>query len=283
MRKETITLKSIESFKTELIEEEKSTATINKYIRDIQTFYNYLQEDKTITKECVVSYKLKLAKEYRPRSVNSMLVALNRFFVFLNIPECQVKLNKIQKSVFGDDNKEMTKEEYKRLLFAAKSKNNERLYMIIQTICATGIRVSEHKYITVDALKKGRAVIINKGKVREIILPIELKRLLLNYCKKQNIKCGPIFVTKGGKPMDRSNIWSSMKSLCEDARVDSQKVFPHNLRHLFAITYYQLEKDLDTLASLLGHTSIDTTRIYTMKSGKNCLRSLSKMNLCIND
>lgn len=281
MTNKTITLKSIENFKNELIEEEKSIATIHKYIRDIKTFYDYLQEDKIVTKEMVVTYKLKLSKEYRPKSVNSMLVALNRFFVFLNIPECQVKLNKIQKHVFGDDNKEMSKEEYKRLLSAAKSKNNERLYMIIQTICATGIRVSEHKYITVEAIKKGRAVIVNKGKVREIILPVELKKLLLNYCKKQKIKCGPIFITRGGKPLDRSNIWSSMKSLCKDAKVDSQKVFPHNLRHLFAITYYQLEKDLDTLASLLGHTSIDTTRIYTMKSSKNCLRSLSKMNLCI--
>lgn len=279
--KKKITLNSIDKFKKYLIAEEKSQATIEKYIRDLYTFFDYLPQDKIITKEITVAYKQKLSELYQPTSINSMLVSLNRFLDFIKLPECKVKLNKIQKRTFDDENKELTKEEYKRLLLAAKSKRNDQLYALLQTICATGIRVSEHKYITVEAIKKGKATIINKGKVREIIIPLELKKILFYYCRKNNIKSGSLFITRNGKPLDRSNIWTSMKALCQEANVESSKVFPHNLRHLFAITYYRLEKDLDTLASLLGHSSINTTRIYTMKSGRNCLRTLSRMNLCL--
>ncbi|MFR7591078.1 MAG: tyrosine-type recombinase/integrase [Longibaculum sp.] len=281
MKKVNLSEKVIMKFKRILIEEEKSKATVDKYMRDITTFYEYLPNEKLVTKELVILYKEYLSKKYKPTSSNSMLVALNRFFDFIGIPECKVKLNKIQRRIFGDETKEMTKEEYKRLLMAAKSKHNERLYVLLQTICSTGIRVSEHQYITVEALKCSKVSVNNKKKIREIYISKELKKLLIDYCKKHDIKSGPIFITKNGKPLDRSNIWSDMKALCKEANIDSQKVYPHNLRHLFAITFYQLTKDLDTLASLLGHSSIDTTRIYTRKSGKNCTRIYSKMQLCL--
>ena len=279
--KKKITLKTIKKFEYYLISEEKSKATIEKYMRDITMFYKNLSSEKIVDKEATVAYKQKLLELYQPSSMNSMLVSLNRFLDFIKLSECKVKLNKIQKRNFGDENKELTKEEYKRLLQAAKSRRNYQLYALLQTICATGIRVSEHKYITVESIKKGKTTIINKGKVREIIIPTELQKILSHYCCINQIKTGSIFVSRNGNPLDRSNIWTAMKSLCHDAHVDPSKVFPHNLRHLFAITYYRLEKDLDTLASLLGHSSINTTRIYTLKSGKNCLQTLSRMNLCL--
>ena len=281
MKKVNLTEKIIMKFRGILIEEEKSKATIDKYMRDITSFYEYLPNEKVVTKEQVILYKENLAQKYKPTSSNSMLVALNRFLEFIGIPECKVKLNKIQRKIFGDETKEITKEEYERLLLAAKSKHNERLFVLLQTICSTGIRVSEHQYITVEALKCCKVSVNNKKKIREIYISKELKKLLTDYCRRNNIKSGPIFITRNGKPLDRSNIWSDMKALCEDADIDSQKVFPHNLRHLFAITYYQITKDLDTLASLLGHSSIDTTRIYTRKSGKNCTKIYSKMQLCL--
>ena len=268
-------------FRGILIEEEKSKATIDKYMRDIASFYEYLPNEKVVTKEQVILYKEYLSQKYKPTSSNSMLVALNRFLEFIGIPECKVKLNKIQRKIFGDETKEITKEEYERLLLAAKSKHNERLFVLLQTICSTGIRVSEHQYITVEALKCCKVSVNNKKKIREIYISKELKKLLMDYCRRNNIKSGPIFITRNGNPFDRSNIWSDMKALCKEAGIDSQKVFPHNLRHLFAITYYQITKDLDTLASLLGHSSIDTTRIYTRKSGKNCTKIYSKMQLCL--
>lgn len=281
MKKITLSDKHIKKFKDILIEEEKSKATIEKYTRDILTFSAYLGEDKVITKEAIVSYKEYLSTHYKPASSNSMLIALNRFLDFLNLPLLKVKLYKIQKKVFGDEEKELTKAEYTRLLNAAKSKNNDRLYTLLQTICSTGIRVSEHKYITVDALKNRKVTIANKGKIREVYISKELKKILMDYCKRNDIKTGCIFITRNGKPLDRSNIWSDMKKLCKEAEVDSAKVFPHNLRHLFAITYYKLTKDLDTLATLLGHSSIDTTRIYTRKSVKSCTRVYTRMQLCL--
>lgn len=281
MKKVNLTEKVIMKFRKILIEEEKSKATVEKYMRDIKKFYEYLPEGKTVTKEQVIIYKEYLSNKYKPASTNSMLVALNHFLDVIGISECKVKLHKIQRKTFGDETKEITKEEYKRLLLAAKSKNNERLFVLLQTICSTGIRVSEHQYITVEALKNCKVCVNNKKKIREIYISKELKKLLMDYCRRNNIKSGPIFITRNGKPLDRSNIWSDMKALCKEANIDSQKVFPHNLRHLFAITYYQLTKDLDTLASLLGHSSIDTTRIYTRKSGRNCTTIYSKMQLCL--
>lgn len=281
MRQIVLTRKIMDKYRNNLVEEEKSRATIEKYMRDIKLFYESLRGGKIVTKEAVVLFKESLAEDYKPSSVNSMLVAVNRFLEYLNIPQCKVRLFKIQKKNFGDASKELTNEEYKKILLAAKAKKNERLYMLIQTICSTGIRVSEHRYITVEALRAGKATVKNKGKIREIFLSQELRKMLTCYCRKNQIHKGAIFITKRGKPLYRSNIWSDMKTLCKDSGVDEHKVFPHNLRHLFAVTYYRLEKDLDTLASLLGHNSVDTTRIYTRQSGNKCTRILSKMQLCL--
>lgn len=270
--------KLVASFKNYLNQEEKSMATINKYICDVKKFYLYAGCQE-ISKSLVISYKKELQKKYKTSSVNSMLVALNRFFEFLDWPDLKVKELRIQKRVFSKEEEELTQEEYERLLEAAKSKNNEKLVRLMQTICSTGIRVSEHKYVTVESLKLGYLSISNKGKTREIYFPNELKKLLVSYCKRNGIKTGSIFITKNGNPLDRSNIWKMMKTLCIDAKVDSKKVYPHNLRHLFAITYYSLEKDIVHLADILGHSSIETTRSYIKTNSKECQKIFNQMNL----
>lgn len=280
MKKITLDMKLINRYKKHLFEEERSEATISKYMRDIMTFYEYLPEgNKTVTKEALVSYKNSLSQDYRVSSINSMLVALNGLLEFMKMGSFKLRLHKVQRRVFYEEDKEMTRQEYKRLLETALKGNNQRLYMLLQAICGTGIRVSEHKYITVEAVKDGKAVVNNKGKIRIIFIPKKLARMLKTYCQKEHITSGPVFITKNGKPMDRSNIWTAMKKLCRDAKVDEKKVFPHNLRHLFALTYYRLQKDVVRLADLLGHANIETTRIYTMTSGKECEKSLSKMEL----
>ncbi|WP_041138275.1 tyrosine-type recombinase/integrase [Beduini massiliensis] len=278
MKRAKLSVKTIKKYKNFLYEEERSTSTINKYIRDIQSFYEYLPEDKMITKEILVAYKQHLAdKKYKISSINSMLVAINGLLEFMNLSSFKLKLHKLQRNVICEE--ELSKEEYKRLLEAALKKENERLYMLLQTICGTGIRVSEHQYITVESLKEGKSVVHNKGKTRVIFIPDKLRKILILYCKQEKILSGPIFVTKRGNPMDRSNIWVAMKKLCEDAKVDGKKVYPHNLRHLFALTYYRMQKDVVRLADILGHSNIETTRIYTMTSGKEYQKSLSKMDL----
>lgn len=270
----------IMKYRDHLIDEEKSNATIEKYIRDIEKFYQYINT-KMVTKEIVKNYKEELLKTYKPTSINSMLAALNQFFEYNGWLECKIKELKIQKRVFLEESKELSKEEYKRLVNTARKQKNERLYVLLQAICSTGIRVSEHQYITVQALKNGYAQIYNKGKVREIFFSAELKKILLKYCQKNNIENGAIFVTRNGKPLDRSNIWKSMKNLCDDANVDRSKVYPHNLRHLFAVTYYSLKKDIARLADLLGHSCMDTTRIYTMSSGKEFQKYFDQMDLVL--
>lgn len=268
-------------YRVYLYEEEKSIATINKYTHDIQTFYIFLSDDKIVTKEKVKEYKEKLLLKYKPSSINSMLAALNQFFEFNNWQDCKIKELKVQKKIFLDENQELTKDEYQRLVNTALKQKNERLYLLLQAICSTGIRVSEHQYITVAALEKGYTKIFNKGKVREIFFGNDLRKVLLEYCKCNNIFNGPVFVTRGGRPIDRSNIWKAMKELCEEAKVDRSKVYPHNLRHLFAVTYYSLKKDIARLADLLGHSSIDTTRIYTMSSGQEFKKFFDQMDLVI--
>ena len=278
MKRAKLSLKTIKKYKDFLYEEERSTSTINKYMRDIRAFYEYLPEDKLITKEVLVAYKQSLAdKKYKISSINSMLVAINGLLEFMNLSSFKLKLHKLQRNVICEE--ELSKEEYKRLLEAALRKENERLYMLLQTICGTGIRVSEHQYITVESLKEGKSVVHNKGKTRVIFIPDKLRKILILYCKQEKILSGPVFVTKRGNPMDRSNIWVAMKKLCEDAKVDGKKVYPHNLRHLFALTYYRMQKDVVRLADILGHSNIETTRIYTMTSGKEYQKSLSKMDL----
>ncbi len=276
MRK--ITNELIENFKIDLIEEEKAQATIEKYIRDILAFVEWLS-GRTVEKQVVLEYKQKLIAKYAPASVNSVLSSLNRFFAFAQWFNCKVKSIKIQKQVFAKQERELTKAEYDRLLAAALHKDNKRLYLLMQTICSTGIRVSELKYITVEAVKAQKAIINLKGKTRSVFLPDMLCKMLLRYIKEEKIKSGSVFVSKNGRPLDRCNIYHDMKKLCECANVDRSKVFPHNLRHLFARTYYSLEKDISRLADILGHSSVNTTRIYTMETGEIHRKQIQKLGL----
>lgn len=273
-----ITNELIENFKIDLVEEEKAQATIEKYIRDILAFVEWLS-GRTVEKQTVLEYKQKLIEKYAPASVNSVLSSLNRFFAFAEWFNCKVKSIKIQKQVFAKQERELTKAEYDRLLAAALHKDNKRLYLLMQTICSTGIRVSELKFITVEAVKAQKAIINLKGKTRSVFLPDMLCKMLLRYIKEEKIKSGSVFVSKNGRPLDRCNIYHDMKKLCESANVDRSKVFPHNLRHLFARTYYSLEKDISRLADILGHSSVNTTRIYTMETGEVHRKQIQKLGL----
>ena len=274
----TITQDLIENFENYLINEEKASATLEKYIRDIKAFFEWISGTE-IDKQKVLNYKEYLIGKFAPTSVNSVLSSLNSFFEFNNWYELKVKMLKIQKQIFAQNDKELSKTEYERLLDAAKAKSNQRLYLLMQTICSSGIRVSELQYVTVEAIKLRKATINCKGKMRIVILPKELCRMLTEYAKTQKITSGSVFVTKTGKPLDRSTIWKMMKALCESARVSKYKVFPHNLRHLFARTFYTLQKDIVRLADILGHSSVNTTRIYTMESGEIHRRQIQKLGL----
>ena len=273
-----ITNDSIEKFKNYLIDEEKASATQEKYMRDIKAFAKWALDSK-LDKRKVLDYKEFLVSKFAPASVNSVLSSLNSFFEFNHWYDMKVKMLKIQKQIFAQKDKELSKAEYERLLDAAKAKRNERLYLLMQTICSSGIRVSELQYITIEAIKIRKATINCKGKMRIVILPKELCRMLTEYAKTKKITSGPVFVSKTGKPLDRSNIWKMMKSLCEIAKVSKYKVFPHNLRHLFARTFYTLQKDIVRLADVLGHSSINTTRIYTMETGEIHRRQIQKLGL----
>lgn len=276
----TITPELIRHYTAFLREQEKAPATIDKYVHDLTVLCSYL-DGAVLDKTVLIGWKGTLTGQYAPASINTMLAAMNGLLDFCGWPELKVKPLKIQKSMFCQEEKELTRDEYIRLIHAAESEGNERLSLVIQTICATGIRVSELKFITVESVQSGRAEISNKGKCRTIFLPDKLRRLLKKYMKKQRRENGPIFVTKAGKPLDRSNIWRDMKALCESANVTPGKVFPHNLRHLFARTYYTLEKDLSRLADILGHSNVNTTRIYTMESGSVHARQMERMGLII--
>lgn len=273
-----ITDKTIKDFRNYLINEEKAPATVEKYIRDLTAFSAWLKGAE-LCKEKVIEYKEMLKDTYAKTSVNSILASLNSFFDYKELYGLKVKNIKIQRSIFASKEKELTKSEYERLLSAAKRKGNRKLFLLMQTICSTGIRVSELQYVTISAVKCGQADIDCKGKSRRVIIPDALCRVLKQYAKEQKITSGSIFVSKNGKPLDRSNIWKLMKSLCESAGVPKEKVFPHNLRHLFARTYYSIEKDIARLADILGHSSIETTRIYTMESGDIHRKQIQKLGL----
>ena len=266
------------NFENHLSEQEKSPPTIEKYIRDVRAFSAFA-EKKTITKETVILYKKHLQKDYAVRSVNSMLASVNSLFSFLGWHDLKVKSLKFQQQVFCPEEKELTKAEYYRLCTAAKHKHNKRLNLILQTICGTGIRVSELQYITVEAVKHGEAVVTCKAKTRTIFIVKELKQKLLRYAAEQGIKSGMIFITRTGKPISRTNIWREMKALCVEANVNPQKVFPHNLRHLFARVFYGIEKDIAKLADILGHSSINTTRIYIISTGTEHRKRMENMRL----
>lgn len=278
MKEKIITDERINEFKVYLYEEERSESTVEKYMRDIGFFRRWLGE-RAADKSAVVEYKRQLCKKYAEKSVNSMLSSLNAFFVFMHWYDLKVKTLKIQRRIFADRSKELTKTEYERLLMAAKDQNNERLYYLMQTIASTGIRVSEIQFVTCEAVQQGQAVIHCKGKIRQVFLPKKLCRMLKAYMKSRNIKSGSVFISKTGKPLDRSNIWKMLKNLCKSAAVDPSKVFPHNFRHLFARTFYSLQKDIVRLADLLGHSNIETTRIYTMESGTEHIKQLQKLDL----
>lgn len=281
MKGRILTDKQITAFTIYLKSEEKSENTIEKYIRDVRAFSVYMNSAE-ITKDTVIAYKNKLLSEnYAARSINSMLASLNGLFSFLGWADLKVKSIKLQRQIYCPEEKELTKAEYLRLVNTAKQKGNERLNLLIQTICGTGIRVSELQYITVEAVKCGEAVVSLKGKTRSVFIVRELQKKLLRYAAEQKITVGAIFITRNGKPMSRTNIWREMKNLCVQAEVNPQKVFPHNLRHLFARTFYGIEKDIAKLADILGHSSINTTRIYIITTGNEHRKRMENMRLII--
>lgn len=275
-----ITPKMEAEFIQYLIQEEKSKNTVEKYQRDLKKFISFADEQE-ITKDTVIKYKLSLSKQYAISSVNSMLASLNHFMQFAGWHDFKVKQIKLQRRVYCPEEKELTREEYYRLVNTAKQLKKERIGLIIQTICSTGIRVSELIFITVDSVQSGIAYATCKGKSRQIFLPHKLRMLLMKYIRQNRIRKGSIFQTREGKPVNRSNVWKEMKALCSSAKVMAVKVFPHNLRHLFARTYYRMEKDISKLADLLGHSSINTTRIYIVTSGTEHKQQIERMNLIL--
>ena len=280
MKKRTITNQIINSFEKHLLENEKAGATIQKYMRDIRCFMDYAKE-QSLDKTLLLNYKAMLEQNYAVRSANSMLAALNAFFRFQGWHDLCVKQFKVQKEAYCSEERELTKAEYTALVRTAELKKNERLSLVVQTICGTGIRVSELQCVTVEAVRRGEAIVSCKGKTRKIFIVKALQKKLLRYAIEQGITTGTLFVTKSGKPLDRSNIWRQMKDLCEQAGVSPQKVFPHNLRHLFARTFYGIEKDIAKLADILGHSNINTTRIYIITTGAEHQRRMENMRLII--
>ncbi len=270
----------IEDFAARLREDERSAATVEKYCREAARFAAWL-EGREVNQVLALEYKAQLAESRTPAGVNGAVAALNKLFSFLGLEGCRLKAVKQQRRIFRDEARELTEHEYRRLLAAARRRGNERLLLVMETVCSTGIRISELRFFTAESAKRGRVEVDNKGKRRTVFLPGKLQTLLLRYARKRGIAEGPVFVTRTGRPLDRSNIWSEMKGLCREAGVEPGKVFPHNLRHLFARTYYSLEKDIVRLADILGHASIETTRIYTMESGYTHRKQLERMRLVI--
>ena len=281
MKGRVLTEEVTQEFEKHLELEEKSAQTIEKYVRDVRAFMRFAAGTE-VSKETAIAFKQHLLDaDYAVRSVNSMLASINSLFDWLGWSDCRVKALKTQKQIFCSEEKELTKAEYLRLVQTAQQKGNERLNLILQTICGTGIRVSELPFVTVEAAQAGEAVVSCKGKTRSVFLVKELQKKLLRYAAKQGIVSGSIFVTRTGKPISRTNIWREMKGLCEQANVDSRKVFPHNLRHLFARVFYGIEKDIAKLADILGHSSINTTRIYIISTGTEHRKRMESMRLII--
>lgn len=280
MKKRIITNQVFNTFHKHLTENEKAAATIQKYLHDLRCFAEFAA-DCPLDKSLVLNYKKMLEQRYTVRTANSMLAALNTFLRFVGWHDLVVKQFKVQKEAYCSEEKELTKAEYAALVRAAEQKNNERLSLVLQTICGTGIRVSELQSITVEAVKRGEAVVSCKGKTRKVFIVKALRKKLLRYAKEQKIVSGILFVTKSGNPLDRCNIWRQMKELCVQAGVSPQKVFPHNLRHLFARTFYGIEKDIAKLADILGHSNINTTRIYIISTGAEHQRRMENMRLIL--
>ena len=276
----TITQEQLDAFRAALENEEKSAATLDKYGRDARYFAQWLGS-QPLTHQAALQYKNDLLTRFAASSVNSILAALNSFFRFIGREDCRVRQVRVQYQTYCPEDRELSVQEYAALVRTARQQGRVRIALLLQTICATGIRVSELSAITVEAARKGVAVVRCKGKLRRVLLPSRLQSKLLRYARRRRIAYGPVFVTRTGQPLDRSNIWREMKSLCRDAGVESGKVFPHNLRHLFARSFYRLERDLAKLADLLGHSSINTTRIYTMESGRTHRRQIERMEVLL--
>lgn len=279
MEKHKLSLCMLEQYERRLREEERSQATIEKYLYELRCFSAFAGTGSLVTKETVIRYKQQLIDHHAVSSVNTALAAINGFFKYLGWYDCVVKTMKMQRDAFRSSHRTLTKKEYYRLLEEAKRKGNQRLYLVMQAICATGIRVSELQFFTLEAAVVGYARVTLKGKTRNVLLPEKLRRMLIIYARSQEIKSGSIFVTRNGKPLDRSNICHEMKALAAGAKVESSKIFPHNLRHLFACSYYEMKKDLSHLADLLGHSSINTTRIYTLVSGEEQVKQIEALGL----
>ena len=272
--------KKINAFEEYLRKEERSAATIEKYMRDLRVFWSYVK-NLPINKQTVVDYKNKLGEEYAVSSANSMIAAVNSFLKFCGLAELCVKQFKLQRDAYRAEERELTREEYLRLLRAASDKKNQRLALMLQTICGTGIRVSELQYVTVEAVRRGETAVYCKGKNRHIFIIDALKKKLLRYAKEQGISSGAIFLTKNGRTISRYTVWKEMKSLCKEAGVSPKKVFPHNLRHLFARAFYSIDRDIAKLADILGHSSINTTRIYIATTCVEHIRKMEKLRLII--
>ena len=278
-KKMQLTQREFDQFEDYLRHDEREESTIEAYLRSLTRFAEWA-DGRTITKELAMEWKTALSESgYRPISVNAMLAAVNKFFTCMGREDCKVKYLKLQRQMFRKSEKDLSKEEYQRLVQAAHEKGDLRMELILETICATGIRVGELKYITVEAVRAGVAEIALKGKIRTILLPHRLCRKLQKYAKQQKIASGKIFLTQDGLPVSRQSIWTRMKALCEAAGVERSKVFPHNLRSLFARSFYGSCHDVVRLADVLGHSSIETTRIYLMSTGKEYLRQLDKLGL----
>ena len=281
MKRQRITERKLENFVQNLRTSERSAGTIEKYVRDVRKFAAWLEGEAASRERAAAWRDSLLERGYAPVTVNSMVAAVNRFFAALGWEEYKVKALKIQRRLFRDSGKELSREEYERLVSAAHTQGRERLALLLETICSTGIRVSEVKYITVEAAWAGRAEISLKGKLRVILLPGKLCRKLKKYARQQKTASGEIFLTRSGKSLSRRQIWAEMKGLCQKAGVAPSKVFPHNLRHLFARTFYRVCRDVAKLADVLGHSSIETTRIYLISTGDEHAKVLARMRLLL--
>lgn len=278
----TLTPQLIEDYLRRLAEDERGAATIDKYRRDLLRFYEFLPPDKAVDKAVVLSWKEQLvARKYASSSVNVMLASVNGLLTFAGRPEWRAKFLKRQRAAFCDERRELRRAEYEKLVETARREKKTRLTLMMETICSTGIRVSELAFVTVEAVRAGRAELMLKGKCRRILFPAALVRKLSRYAAERRIARGPIFTDKSGSPVSRHRVWYEMKKLGARAGVAASKVFPHNLRHLFARTFYALERDLSKLADLLGHSSVETTRLYIITAGVEHLRQLDKMKLVI--
>lgn len=279
MECQTIQSNQIAAFQEHLRLEERVSGTIDKYLRDIRSFAAWLGK-RPLDKDACTGWKEQLQSEgLCPETVNSKLSALNKFLKFSHREDCCVKYLRIQRRLFRRMEQELSKAEYARLLETACSLGKERIALLMETICATGIRVSEVKYITAEAAERGRTEVSLKGKVRTILIPGKLCRKLQKYAKKQKIVSGEIFLTRNGKGLSRRQIWAEMKSICGRAGVAASKVVPHNLRHLFARTFYKACRDVVKLADVLGHSSIETTRIYLISTGAEHARQMGRLGL----